>query len=234
MTPLVPADVEPVQAFDIPSIVAFTTTRERGDFNVIGDKPAGEVVAHWLDLQQELGVARFAYAKQVHGRRVVVHNEAWSGWLRVADADGHLAFAPGTALAVTLADCVPVFLAHPSGVAGLLHAGWRGIAGGIVDQAADDLATNGVSIADCDAHLGPAICGKCYEVGPEVIRAIRGDVVHEPTLLDLRDVLGKQLERLGVRRISISKLCTRCHNERFFSHRAGDAGRHIAVIARIA
>jgi copper oxidase (laccase) domain-containing protein len=87
---------------------------------------------------------------------------------------------------------------------------------------------------DCDAHLGPAICGKCYEVGPEVIRAVRGDVVLEPTLLDLREVLGKQLERLGVRRISISKHCTRCHNERFFSHRAGDTGRHIAVIARIA
>jgi len=234
VTPLVPADVEPVQAFDIPSVVAFTTTRERGDFNVIGDKPAGEVVRHWLDLQQELGVARFAYAKQVHGRRVVVHNEAWSGWLRVADADGHLALAPGTALAVTLADCVPVFLTHPSGIAGLLHAGWRGVASGIVDQAADDLAANGVSIADCNAHLGPAICGNCYEVGPEVIRAVRGDVVHEPTLLDLRDVLGRQLQRLGVRRISVSKLCTRCDNERFFSHRAGDAGRHIAVIARIA
>jgi len=59
-------------------------------------------------------------------------------------------------------------------------------------------------------------------------------VVQEPTPLDLRNALGTQLERLGVRRISISKSCTRCHNERFFSHRAGDAGRHIAVIARIA
>ncbi len=230
----VPAGVEQVQAFDIPSIVAFTTTRERGDFNVVGDQPAGEVVARWLDLQQELAVVRFAYAKQVHGRRVVLHNEAWSGWLRVADADGHLAFAPGTALAVTLADCVPVFLAHPSGIAGLLHAGWRGVAGGIVDQAAHVLAVTGASLADCDAHLGPAICGKCYEVGPEVIRAIRGEDVNAPTLLDLRDVLGKQLERHGVRRISISESCTRCHNERFFSHRAGDAGRHIGVIARIA
>lgn len=234
MTPQVPAGAEPVQAFDIPSIVAFTTTRERGDFNIVGGRPAGEVVARWLDLQEELGVARFAYAKQVHGRRVIVHNEGWSGWLRVADADGHLAFAANTALAVTLADCVPVFLAHPSGVTGLLHAGWRGVAAGIVDQAGQDLAARGLSIADCDAHLGPAICGKCYEVGPEVIRAVRGDVVHEPTRLDLREVLGKQLERLGVRRVSVSQNCTRCHNERFFSHRAGDAARHIAVIARIA
>jgi YfiH family protein len=170
----------------------------------------------------------------VHGRRVVLHNDGWSGWLRVADADGHLALAPQTALAVTLADCVPVFLAHPSGVVALLHAGWRGVAGEIVDQAASDMAASGLAIADCAAHLGPAICRKCYEVGPEVIRAVLGKVVHEPTLLDLRDVLGSQLERLGVHRISISPWCTRCHNERFFSHRAGDAARHIAVIARIA
>jgi YfiH family protein len=234
VTAQVPAGVEPVLAFDFPSIIAFTTTRERGDFNIIGGRPAGEVVARWLDVQDELGVARFAYAKQVHGRRVVVHNEGWSGWLRVPDADGHLAFAPKTALAVTLADCVPVFLAHPSGVVGLLHAGWRGVAGGIIDQAAQDLAARGLSLADCHAHLGPAICGKCYEVGPEVIRAVRGDVVQEPTFLDLREVLGKQLERVGVRGISVSEYCTRCHNGRFFSHRAGDAARHIAVVARIA
>lgn len=234
MTQRVPAAVEPVQAFDIPHVVAFTTTRARGDFNLLGAEPAREVVARWLDLQQEMGTARLAYAKQAHGRQVFAHNDAWSGWLRVADVDGHLALAPSTALAVTLADCVPVFLAHPSGIAGLLHAGWRGIAGGIVDQAAHGLAANGVALADCEAHLGPAICGKCYEVGPEVIRAVRGEVVQSATLLDLRQVLGKQLERHGVRHISVSEWCTRCHNERFFSHRAGDVGRHIAVIARIA
>jgi hypothetical protein len=59
-------------------------------------------------------------------------------------------------------------------------------------------------------------------------------VVQEPTFLDLREVLGKQLERVGVRGISVSEYCTRCHNGRFFSHRAGDAARHIAVVARIA
>ena len=234
MTQRIPAAVERVEAFNFPSVIAFTTTRERGDFNIVGHRPAGEVVTRWLDLQQEIAVPRFAYARQVHGRRVITHNENWSGWLRVADADGHLALVPKTALAVTLADCVPVFLAHPGGVVGLLHAGWRGVAGEIVDQAASDLAEQGLAIADCYAHLGPAICGNCYEVGPEVVRAVLGKVVHEPTMLDLRGVLGNQLERLGVQHISVSKSCTRCDNERFFSHRAGDAGRHIAVIARIA
>lgn len=229
-----PSEVDAVETLDGASVVAFTTTRARGDFNVLGAQPAGEVLHRWLDLQGELGVARFAYARQVHGRRVVVHNEGWTGWLRVADADGHVALAESTALAVTLADCVPVFLVHRDGHVGLLHAGWRGVAGGIVDHAARTLAAHDLAISECRAHLGPAICGQCYEVGPDVFRAVRGQDTQSPALLDLRDVLGAQLERLGVRKITRSPWCTRCHNERFFSHRAGDAQRHIAVIARIA
>ncbi len=229
-----PASAEGIDALAVPGIVAFTTTRERGDFSTVGDQSARVVTARWLALQEELGVARFAYAKQVHGRRVIAHNDGWSGWLRAADADGHLAYVAGTALAVTLADCVPVFLAHPAGVIGLLHAGWRGVASGIVDQAAGELASHGVALRECRVHLGPAICGSCYKVGPEVIRALRGEQVERPTHVDLRELLGGQLARHGVTQVSISESCTRCHNERFFSHRAGDAARHIAVIARIA
>jgi polyphenol oxidase len=229
-----PAGVEPVAELSRAGVIAFTTTRDRGDFNLLGDERAGHVVARWLELQEELGVPRLAYAKQIHGRRVVAHNDGWTGWLRVDGADGHLALAPATALAVTLADCVPVFLAHPSGAVGLLHAGWRGTAAKIVDQAASELDARGYRIADCHAHLGPAICGKCYEVGPEVIYAVTGRTVAGPERLDLRNALGEQLDSHGVRHISDSEYCTSCHNERFFSHRAGDTGRHIAVIARIA
>jgi hypothetical protein len=229
-----PAGVEPIAELSVPGVVAFTTTRERGDFNLLGEEPAVHVVDRWLKLQEDLGVPRFAYAKQIHGRRVVTHNDGWTGWLRVDGADGHLAFAAGTALAVTLADCVPVFLVHPGGMVGLLHAGWRGTAARIVDQAAADLEAHGHNIADCGVHLGPAICGKCYEVGPEVIRAIAGRNVAGPERLDLRQALGEQLAANGVRDISVSEYCTSCHNARFFSHRAGDAGRHIGVIARIA
>lgn len=229
-----PANIELVDELDLPGIIAFTTTRQRGDFSPGGQQPVASVTARWVDLQEELGVARFAYAKQVHGRRVIVHNDGWLGWLRAPDADGHIAFASRTALAVTLADCVPVFLAHPSGAIALLHAGWRGVASGIVDQAATDLASMGLTVADCRAHLGPAICGACYEVGPEVGLALRVDPVEGPLRVDLRELLGSQLTRLGVTQISVSQSCTRCHNESFFSHRAGDAERHIAVIARIA
>ncbi len=234
MSVVTPAGVEPVVELSHAGVVAFTTTRDRGDFNLLGGQPAGHIVARWLQLQEDLGVPRLAYAKQIHGRRVVAHNDGWTGWLRVDGADGHLALAPATALAVTLADCVPVFLAHPSGTVGLLHAGWRGTATRIVDHAASELEARGYKIADCHAHLGPAICGKCYEVGPEVIRAVAGRTVVSPERLDLRQALGEQLAAHAVRDISLSEYCTSCHNARFFSHRAGDAGRHIAVIARIA
>jgi YfiH family protein len=137
-------------------------------------------------------------------------------------------------LAVTLADCVPVFLTHPSGAFGMLHAGWRGTAAGIVGRAIADLRTLGARPEDCHAHLGPAICGACYEVGPEVVAAVRGERVDGPTRLDLRQALGAQLAAQGVRHVTTSPFCTRCDNARFFSHRAGDGARHIGVIARIA
>lgn len=228
------ADVELVEAFDLPGVIAFTTTRARGDFSIIGQEPARSVTSRWLALQNELGVARFAFAKQVHGDHVIVHGDNWSGWLRAAEGDGHIALSSGTALAVTLADCVPVFLAHPRGVVGLLHAGWRGVAVGIVTQAARQLEKAGFRLADCRAHLGPAICGACYEVGPEVVLALRGEKQSGPAHVDLRELLGGQLQQHGVTNVSASAFCTRHHNERFFSHRAGDTGRHIGVIARVA
>jgi polyphenol oxidase len=230
----VPAHVEPVADFDVTGVLAFTTTRARGDFNVAGDAPVSAVLRRWHDLQREVAVPRFVHARQVHGRRVVRHGDGWSGWLRIDDADGHMACDAGIALAVTLADCVPVFLAHPDGAIGLLHAGWRGTAAGIVAEAARQWHEAGLDLREIRAHLGPAICGDCYEVGPDVIRAVLGKPAENPRPIDLRTALREQLEACGVRRISTSPRCTRCHNEQFFSHRMGDAGRHIAVLARLA
>jgi YfiH family protein len=133
-------------------------------------------------------------------------------------------------MAVTVADCVPVFLAHPSGVAALLHSGWRGTVAGILPAAIDALGSLGLGAADLVVHLGPAICGACYEVSPDVHRQLTGRSVNRPTPVDLRDVLASQARAGGVRRISVSPFCTRCHQDRFFSHRGGDPGRQIGVI----
>src|SRR5207302_8749108 len=112
---------------------AFTTTRSAGSFSLSGEAPVRDVMARWTALQREVSdkARRMAVVRQVHGNRVVVHTGGWDGWLRGEEADGQIAAEKGTALATTIADCVPVFIAHPSGVVALLHSGWRGTVSGI-------------------------------------------------------------------------------------------------------
>lgn len=173
---------------------------------------------------------RFATASQVHGTRVVEHDGAWEGWLRVLDADGHFAPRSGTAMAVTIADCVPVFLAHPDGAIALLHSGWRGTAARIIDRALAAFSRQGFAAHDLRMHLGPAICGKCYEVSAEVAQALTGEAASGPRHVDLRKLIAAHAREGGVTQITTSPSCTRCDNARFFSHRAGDAGRQLAVM----
>jgi YfiH family protein len=224
---------EPVPGFAELGFVAFTTSRDAGSYNLGGSEPVAEVSGRWTGLLASLGteVHRLACAHQVHGDRVLLHGDSWSGWLRdTAGADGHLTRCSGTSMAVTLADCVPIFLAHPAGVFGVLHSGWKGTAAGIVSRAIEMVQRFGLSAADLRVHLGPAICGKCYEVGPEVFAQITGRTVEVPTPVDLRAVIAMQAERTGAR-VSVSGSCTRCNNDRFFSHRAGDSGRQVGVIS---
>jgi YfiH family protein len=230
----VAADAAPEVVDDFASfgIRAFTTTRAAGTYGMNGPEPVSEVMARWYALVDELHpvAPRFATARQVHGTRVVVHSTDWEGWLRVAEADGHAAPERGTAAAVSIADCVPVFLVHPSGATALLHSGWRGTASRILDRGVAALAHRGFVASELRAHLGPSICGKCYEVSPDVHRQLTAKAVDKPTPVDLRALLAEQARVLGVRHITTSPWCTRCHNDRFFSHRAGDSGRQIAVI----
>ncbi len=211
-------------------ITAFTTTRASGSFGLHGIEPVSEVFARWERLRESLGGARLATARQVHGAMVIRHVPGWTGWLRADEADGHLAPVAGTAMAVTIADCVPVFLAHRSGVAALLHSGWRGTAAGITGAAIAMLATERCPAAELVLHCGPAICGACYEVSPDVYAALTGQTVDRPTGVDLRALIADRARAAGVREITISERCTRCDNDRFFSHRGGDAGRQLAVM----
>ena len=226
------ARAEPIDDFRAFGIEAFTTTREQGTFGTSGTEPVSEVMDRWSGLQTALApvAPRLVTARQVHGARVVVHAGGWRGWLRIADADGHIATERGTAMAVTVADCVPVFVAHPSGTAALLHAGWRGTVAGILPAALSALAGRDLPLGELAVHLGPAICGRCYEVSPDVHRQLTGRAVERPTAVDLRAVLAGQARDRGVRDITVSSLCTRCDQNRFFSHRGGDPGRQIGVL----
>lgn len=222
--------VEPVAEFAPLGITAFTTTRGNGTFRLDGGDAAGEVVARWHGLQGGLAVNRLASARQVHGADVLLHLGGWRGWLRADGADGHLTKTPRSALAVSVADCVPVFLAHPGGAVAVLHAGWRGVVAGILARGLAAMANLGAPAGEVHVHLGPAICGRCYEVSPDVYQQLTGSPVRVPTHVDLRAVLARQAGAAGVRHLSQSIRCTRCDNDRFWSHRAGDEGRQLGVI----
>jgi len=224
---------EVVPDFESWGIRAFTTMRDAGSFSLVSTEPVNEVMARWTAVQREVGdtARRLASIRQVHGTRVLVHTGGWEGWLRGEEADGHIAAEKGTALAVGIADCVPVFIAHPSGIVALLHSGWRGTAAGITTEAISALARYGLPPDELAIHLGPAICGRCYEVSIEVREQLTGQPVTRPGNVDLRSLIAEHATETGVQKISVSSFCTRCDNDRFFSHRAGDKGRQIAVIA---
>jgi polyphenol oxidase len=214
-------------------MTAFTTTRAAGTFGTHGTEPVSDVLGRWHALVGEAasaGVVRFASASQVHADNFVVHEAGWTGWLRCPGADGHAWKAPGTGAAVTVADCVPVFIGHPSGSGALLHSGWRGTVAGISERAVAWFASHGMPPSSLRIHLGPAICGRCYEVSPDVYGALTGSTVGAPTCVDLRALIAARVHRLGATDVATSEWCTRCSPRTFFSHRGGDDGRQLAVL----
>jgi len=161
--------------------------------------------------------ARVAVARQVHGDRLVVHDGPPG---KPGEADGHVLTGRSTAALVFTADCLPVAVAGPRGVA-MLHCGWRGLAAGIVARGCE-------AVGATQAAIGPGIGPCCYEVGDEVLGAFAGlgDGIAEGRMLDLSEVARRLLARAGVEEVESAGLCTRCDPERFFSHRHdGGPGR---------
>lgn len=148
--------------------------------------------------------------------------------------DGHATDRSGVLLAVTTADCVPVFVVDSRRRAvAMLHGGWRGVAAGILERGLEVLASSfGTGPRELHLHLGPAICGDCYEVGPEVFEALGQPAPAGPEPIDLRAVLAERAVEAGVRaeRVTISGHCTRCTDSGLFSHRGGDAHRQVGYL----
>jgi len=180
--------------------------------------------------------------RQVHGTHVLLVDEGNPPPEEAVDADGAVTGLEGIVLRVRVADCIPLFLADREGRRiGLVHAGWRGLAGGIVAAAVRRLARIGVAPDSLVAWVGPAIGPCCYEVGPEVVRAFGEGAPARPTrggkfLLDLPEAARRDLLAEGVPapQIDISGTCTRCNADRLHSHRGrGGGGRNIAWITRL-
>jgi polyphenol oxidase len=164
---------------------------------------------------------------QVHKADIAVHDApqqpspyAEPG-AALEEVDGHVVRHPGLAPLVLTADCLPVALAGPGGVA-MLHCGWRGLAAGIVARGA-------ALVEATSAAIGPGIGPCCYEVGPEVTGAFAdlGEGIADGRMLNLPEVARRLLARAGVEQVESAGLCTSCEAGLFFSHRrdAGLTGR---------
>jgi YfiH family protein len=157
------------------------------------------------------------------------------GWTQIDGVDGHATDRSGLMLTVTVADCIPVYLAAPThGGLALLHAGWRGTAAGILARGVEALAHRvRVEPYEMVMHCGVGICGKCYEVGREVMEGLGQPADGAgPWHADLREVLAEQGRRLGISEITVSDWCSAHDAERFYSHRrsAGADGRMAAYL----
>jgi len=207
---------------------------DRLNLGVLTDDEDAAVVVNRERLAAALGRAPEAIpiGRQVHGAELAVHTAAQepSPFARpgspIPAVDGHLTAAPELAPLVFVADCLPVALWGPDGVA-MLHCGWRGLAAGIVARGAE-------AIGATTAAVGPGIGPCCYEVGDEVLGAFAelGAGIASERMLDLPEVARRLLATAGVERVESAGLCTSCEPELFFSHRrdAGRTGRQAGLV----
>jgi polyphenol oxidase len=179
-----------------------------------------------LDLPYE----RLAFNRQVHSP--TVHRARPAG--RGEPGDGLWSDEPRLPMLAMSADCLPIAIARTKGPRALavLHAGWRGLAEGVVAAGVKALSVD--STQTLAAVVGPAIGPCCYEVGPEVSRLF-GDDLTVDRKLDLWRAAERALRDAGVARVDRVDLCTRDHPELFFSHRRDGLARGVqGVIGAVA
>lgn len=212
-----------------------------GDFaslnlGVLTDDDPASVVENRRRLSEVLGLdpERVVTGRQIHGAEIARHDgpQEPAPWAHPGPdpphVDGHATECEDLAALVFVADCLPVALVGPGGVA-MLHGGWRGLAGGIIGRGA-------AAIDATAAAIGPGIGRCCYEVGQEVLAAFAplGSGLAEGRMLDLPAVARRLLEREGVAEIEVADLCTRCNPDLLFSHRGsgGSTGRQAGIAWR--
>jgi polyphenol oxidase len=166
--------------------------------------------------------------RQVHGARVE-RRATNDGALN--EADGQATATGGLAALVLTADCLPIALAA-SGAVAMIHAGWRGLSAGVVEEGVKAVRELGGE-GPIEAAIGPGAGGCCYEVGAEVHAAFG----REPAsgLIDLKAIARDRLEAAGVRTVHDAQLCTLCSDPAlFFSHRrdGGLTGRQAGAVWR--
>jgi YfiH family protein len=192
----------------------------------------------WLQWWAFPDHARLRRVNQVHGG-MVVEASSYNG--AAPDADGLWTRSPSDLLVIRAADCAPVWIVDPAHkTIALVHAGWRGVAAGVIEHAIESLASAGAYSADLHAAIGPHLGPCCFEVGPEVAARFEDDpgaVLPAISLLverkrddgaalDLSAAIVHRLASAGVdpARIGASTACTRCRADLFHSYRRNGTG----------
>ncbi len=191
-----------------------------------------------LGLRREQVVSPY----QVHGTHVRLVGQAHTGTTQPA-TDGLLTATPGVALLLRFADCVPILIFDPTRRAvAMIHSGWKSTVENIAAAAVEAFVRHARSQPeDLWAGIGPAIGPCCYEVGQEMVQTIsrvkpqRAGVLQQRngrSYLDLPGLVQAQLTAAGIKKIVASGICTACHTEEWFSHRAenGRTGRFGALV----
>lgn len=227
-------------AIDLPGACALFTTRRGGvstgpyeslNFGRWTDDDPQAVEHNRAAVEQELGL-RFVYGRQVHGTHVAPAHEPPAPAAVPVESDGQLTAVRGLAPMVLTADCLPIAVAGGGAVA-MLHAGWRGLAGGVVGNGVSALRELG-SDGRLVAAIGPGAGPCCYEVSEEVHKkfAGMGAGVRHGRNLDLKAIARLELERAGVSKVHDVAICTICPDTSlFFSHRRdhGVTGRQAGI-----
>jgi purine-nucleoside/S-methyl-5'-thioadenosine phosphorylase / adenosine deaminase len=212
---------------------ALFTGRSHGNLSSVGGEDAADGLGARERLRKRCGVNVLVRGYQVHG---TVIGRVWVDDARELhdseaqpsfQADGHATAAIGVGAMVLAADCIPVVLGAQGAVAAV-HAGWRGLSAGTLEQGVLALRDVG-GTGEVVAVVGPCAGACCYEVGEDV-HASFGEEHRSGRLIDLRAIAHDRLFAAGVAEVRDVDACTIC-DERFFSYRreGARAGRQAAV-----
>lgn len=178
---------------------------------------------------------RLQRLRQVHGAtiRIVTEDDRAGG---LPDGDGSVSTSPSVGLAVLTADCAAIALGSDEGIFAAVHAGWRGLLGGVVEAAAETM--RGLGATSVHGAVGPTIHAECYpfsDVDLDSVAARYGDGVRSVSAngqaaLDLPATVTAALAAAGVRPAPGVDVCTSC-DDRYFSHRGrADVERQAMVV----
>jgi YfiH family protein len=205
----------------------------------VGDDPAAvDDNRRRLAAAVDLDPARLVLMRQVHGRAVAVVDGPQDPSAPLPEADALVTTGRGLGLVVLVADCVPVLLAaRRSDVVAVAHAGRHGVEAGVVPATVAAMQELGARPGRIVAVVGPAVCGRCYEVPRELADQVTGVVPAAAATsatgtpaLDLRAAVVAQLLAAGVETIEADPWCTAESPDLFSHRRDGVTGRFAGVV----